>query len=110
MIHGHCTIAVPKPTDRETLVAIVSILETARTRRNPIASFAAVHGLSPQETRLLAAATSDPSKHHAADVLGCTESTVRTYWGRIFQKTQCHRARQVLTRLLEQATGELTDL
>jgi len=98
-IHGRCAIAVPTPADQEVLLAILAILAESRTGGSLIASFAAQHGLSPQETRLLSAAAREASNEDAAEELGCTSATVRSYWRRIFEKTGYRSARDVITHL-----------
>jgi len=98
-IHGRCAIAVPKPADREVLLGVLAILEGARSGGSLIASFADAHGLSSQETRLLLAAAREATNEEAADELGCTNATVRSYWRRIFEKTGRRSAREVITQL-----------
>jgi DNA-binding NarL/FixJ family response regulator len=99
-IHGRCAIAVPKPADREVLLGVLAILDEARSGGSLIESFASEYQLSPQETRLLLAAAREASNEEAADELGCTNATVRSYWRRIFEKTGRGSAREVITHLL----------
>jgi DNA-binding CsgD family transcriptional regulator len=70
-----------------------------------IDEFAIAHGLSPQEARLLHAALRELTDKKAATELGCSPSTVRTYWARIFQKVGCTRQRDVLARVVRFVVG-----
>ena len=98
-IHGRCVIAVPKPANEDVLLGVAAILEESRTGRSLVDQFAATYGLSPQETRLLAAAARETRNVEAADELGCSHATVRTYWRRIFGKTGRTNAREVIALL-----------
>ena len=98
-IHGRCAIAVPKPADQEVLLGILAILEESRSGGSVVLRFASAHGFSAQETRLLFAAAREATNEEAADELGCTHATVRSYWRRIFEKTGRHSAREVITHL-----------
>jgi DNA-binding NarL/FixJ family response regulator len=100
-LHGRCALVVPRPLDRDALFKMIDVLSIARRRTSPIDSFAEVYGLSPQETRLLRAAAADATNDDAAAVLGCTPSTVRSYWSRIFDKTKCRSARAVFGLLVK---------
>lgn len=100
-IHGHCVIAVPKPADRQVLLGVIAILEESRSGGSLVGRYAAAYGLSPQETRLLLAATREATDKEAADELGCTHATVRSYWRRIFEKTGRGSAREVITELFQ---------
>lgn len=100
-LHGRCAIVVPKPVDRETLLGILGTLSAAGTSRSLVTEFARTHRLSNQETRLLLAAARNRTNDEAADDLGCASATVRSYWVRIFEKTGCHGAREVLARLFQ---------
>jgi DNA-binding NarL/FixJ family response regulator len=98
-VHGRCAVAVPKPADREVLLTVLAILEDATSGGSLVQSFASKYQLSPQETRLLLAAARDASNEEAADELGCTHATVRSYWRRVFEKTGHGSAREVITHL-----------
>jgi DNA-binding NarL/FixJ family response regulator len=98
-LQGRCGIVVPKPADAEVLVGILALLEKARVGRSIVSDFANVHHLSPQETRLLLAAVRDATNDEASNELGCSPSTVRTYWTRILHKTRCRSSREVVTHL-----------
>jgi DNA-binding NarL/FixJ family response regulator len=103
-INGRCALYVPKPADPDVLLGMLRILEVHRSGGSAIRDFAAAHHLSEQESRLLLAAIRDATNAEAADELGCSESTVRTYWSRILQKTQCGSARQVIACAFRFAT------
>jgi DNA-binding NarL/FixJ family response regulator len=98
-IHSQCVIAVPKPADRDVLLGLLALLEGSRSGASLIARFATEYALSPQETRLLMAAANETRNEDAADQLGCTHATVRSYWRRIFVKTGRSSAREVITLL-----------
>jgi len=87
LLRGRCAIALPKPVDGSVLRSALEILEKERSRGSVVAEFAALHRLSPQETKLLHAALRELTNEEAAELLSCAHSTVRTYWGRIFQRS-----------------------
>ncbi len=107
-LHGRCSIALTKPIDGRVLEAVFQVLEETRTGTSAISSFAAHHGLSPQETRLLRLALQEVTNKEAADRLGCAHSTVRSYWARIFQKVGCRTERDVVSRLFRHARRSAT--
>ena len=98
-IHRHCAIALSKPADGRVLLGIIAILEESRSGGSLVRRYAAAYGLSAQETRLVLAATREATDKEAADELGCTHATVRSYWRRIFEKTGRGRARDVIADL-----------
>lgn len=104
-VRGLCAIALPKPVDDSVLRSVLEILEKERSADSVVAEFATLHRLSPQETKLLHAALRELSNEEAAELLSCTHSTVRTYWGRIFQKVGCRSERAVFVRLYQFAAG-----
>jgi DNA-binding CsgD family transcriptional regulator len=73
--------------------------EAPGSERGPIAAFVQAHRLSPQEARLIKAALRELSNEEIASELGCSASTIRTYWSRIFQKVGCSRHHHVFARL-----------
>lgn len=108
-LRGRCALALPKPVDGSVLRAAFHILEKERSTGSIVAEFAALHRLSPQETKLLHAALRELSNEQAAELLSCAHSTVRTYWGRIFQKVGCHSERAVFVRLFRFAAEMRSD-
>jgi DNA-binding CsgD family transcriptional regulator len=86
---GACILVAPKPADRVTLIRALAILRATERRTPTIKRFAQAHRLSPQETKLVAAAVREMPNKQSADELGCTEGTLRTYWKRIFTKIGC---------------------
>ena len=70
-----------------------------------VRKYAAEHSLSPQETRVLAAAVSGTANKVAAGELSCNRSTISTYWKRIFSKTGCRSQREVLGHLIRTMSG-----
>jgi DNA-binding NarL/FixJ family response regulator len=99
-LHGRCGIVVPKPADQQILLRILTLLGPTSSGDSIIDDFASRYSLSFQERRLLFAAVRETSNDDAASELGCSCATVRTYWGRIFRKTGCTSAREVVVRLL----------
>jgi DNA-binding CsgD family transcriptional regulator len=73
----------------------------------PIEEFAAEYKLSPQERRLLLASLAEKDNAEAAHLLGCSPSTIRTYWGRLLQKVGARRERDVLARLVRRASEHI---
>jgi len=69
------------------------------SKRCWIAAFVQKNQLSPQEIRVVEGALRELSNDEIADELGCSSSTIRTYWTRIFQKVGCSRERHVLARI-----------
>lgn len=69
------------------------------SERSAITAFMNTHHLSPQEARLVRASLRELSNEEIADELGCSPSTVRTYWSRIFQKIGCSERHHVLARI-----------
>jgi len=67
--------------------------------RCPITAFVRAHRLSPRETRVVDGALRELSNTAIAKELGCSPSTIRTYWARIFQKLGCSRENHVLARI-----------
>src|SRR6187431_1223840 len=67
--------------------------------RCPITVFMRAHRLSPRETRVVDGALRELSNAAIAKELGCSPSTIRTYWARIFQKLGCSRENHVLARI-----------
>lgn len=102
-LHGRCVIALTKPVDARVLDAVFKVLEESQLGTSTVSSFATRHGLSPQETRLLRLALQEVTNKEAAYRLGCTHSTVRSYWARIFRKVGCRTERDVVSRLFRQA-------
>jgi DNA-binding CsgD family transcriptional regulator len=96
-------IALTKPVDARVLDAVFKVLEESQLGTSTVSSFATRHGLSPQETRLLRLALQEVTNKEAAYRLGCTHSTVRSYWARIFRKVGCRTERDVVSRLFRQA-------
>lgn len=101
-VHRHNLIALPKPTGRDVILGVVDLLSNIRHGGPIVERFATHYRLSPQESRLLREALREATNDEAADVLGCSPSTVRTYWSRIFQKTSCNNERDVIVRLFQQ--------
>lgn len=66
---------------------------------SPVAAFMRVYRLSPQEGRLIEAALRELSNEDIARELGCSPSTIRTYWSRIFHKVGCSRHQHVFARI-----------
>jgi DNA-binding NarL/FixJ family response regulator len=98
-VHGRCVIAAPKPVSGEVVDGILTVLETARSGAPAVERFARRFRLSPQETRLVLVAAGECTNDEAAEQLGCSPSTVRSYWARVFQKTGRRSARDVLALL-----------
>ena len=69
------------------------------SKRCSIAAFVRNNQLSPQEMRVVEGALRELSNGEIAEELGCSSSTVRTYWTRIFQKVGCSREHHVLARI-----------
>lgn len=67
--------------------------------------YSMLHGLSPQERRLLLAAVDGLPDKSVADRLGISRSTISTYWNRIFSKTECRSQRDVLAHMLRTWLG-----
>lgn len=65
-------------------------------------SFAKRHRLTLQETRLLLARVSGEPNKVAADMLGCTNSSIATYWQRIRRKTSCNDQAEVIAKLFRE--------
>jgi len=105
LLHGRCVIAVPKPADRDTLLGVLAVLERARSGHGVVEDFARSYQLSFQETRLLVAAAREATNEEAAGELGCSPSTVRTFWTRIFEKTGRRSARDVIALLFRFAVN-----
>jgi DNA-binding CsgD family transcriptional regulator len=66
--------------------------------------FASLFGLTPSETRLLAALTSEKSLTFAARRLKITESTARTHLKHIMGKTSTHRQAELMGLFIEMTT------
>lgn len=60
-------------------------------------------GLSPKERAVLVAAASGAEDKEIAVELGCTLSTVRTLWQRIYRKTRTASRRRLIAALWEHA-------
>jgi DNA-binding NarL/FixJ family response regulator len=99
-LHGRCGVVVPKPADQQVLLGLLNVLAQRSSGHSIVDEFATLHSLSLQERRLLGTAVRGRSNDDAAHELGCSSVTVRTYWGRIFRKTGCTSAREVLAGLL----------
>jgi DNA-binding NarL/FixJ family response regulator len=98
-LYGRCRIVVPKPVAPELLSGVLDALEESISKGSCVDLFARTYGLSRQETSLVLAAVRSASNDEAARQLGCKASTVRTYWSRIFAKTQRRSVRDVLALL-----------
>ena len=98
-LHGLCSIALPKPLDRESLIGALTVLRSAACQGSVLERFAHAHRLSQQEMRLLMLGVQEINNKEAAEQLECGECTVRTYWQRIFAKVGCTNQRDVLARL-----------
>src|SRR6187431_872265 len=75
------------------------VLRCLGSERCSITAFVRKNHLSPQEMRVVEGALRELSNDEIADELGCSSSTVRTYWARIFQKVGCTREHHVLARI-----------
>jgi DNA-binding CsgD family transcriptional regulator len=69
-----------------------------------IRSFAERYALTAQERRVLILKVAGQHGKGIASSLSCTESTVSTYWKRIFRKTSCSGQAEVLAALLRHQT------
>ncbi|HEY3501108.1 MAG TPA: hypothetical protein VGK73_40720 [Polyangiaceae bacterium] len=98
-LYGLCRIVVPKPVAPELLSAVLDTLEGSLSKGSCVEPFARTYALSRQETSLVLAAVRSANNDEAARQLGCKASTVRTYWARIFAKTQRRSVRDVLALL-----------
>ena len=79
------------------------------SKHSPITVFMQNHRLSPQEMRVVAGALRELSNDEIAQELGCSSSTVRTYWARIFEKVGCSREHHVLARIARFASQSTRD-
>lgn len=91
-------IPVPKPIDAQTLAELVTCL--VERGQHGTDGFCEKHALSPRELQLVRAAANGLGNKQIADLLGCKEATVATYWRRIFDKTDCHSRTEVLALLI----------
>lgn len=74
----------------------------AKLWKPAVEAFARRHSLTPQETRLLGARVSGEPNKVAADMLGCSNSSISTYWQRIRRKTSCNDQAEVIAKLLRE--------
>ena len=72
----------------------------ARAVSELIKQFAAGHDLSARETSVLCLAARGLHRKESAHLIGCTSSTVHTYWRRIFKKTGMSCQSELFARLL----------
>ncbi|MGH8083130.1 MAG: response regulator transcription factor [Lysobacter sp.] len=63
--------------------------------------------LSPMEQSVLIAAARGAEDKQVAALLGCSISTVRTLWQRIYQKTGLHSRRKLIARIWSEALRSL---
>lgn len=89
---------VPKPVPTFLVRRLVG--KATRDVSGPrLDEFARLHGLSPNERRLLEIAAMGGDKATAATLLGCKPSAIGTYWKRISKKTACRGQRDVFAKL-----------
>ncbi|HTE56768.1 MAG TPA: helix-turn-helix transcriptional regulator [Kofleriaceae bacterium] len=63
--------------------------------------------LSPREQSVLLAAVRGSDDKEIADSLGCSLSTVRTMWQRVYQKTGLVSRRKLIANIWEEAVRSL---
>jgi DNA-binding NarL/FixJ family response regulator len=99
-----CDFTVSKPVDEESLGLMLEQVKQARCEQDDhLMTFCKTARLSPRESSVVECAVKHG--HNAkqlADLFGCTESTIYTYWHRIFIKTSCSSQRDVMALLARQ--------
>lgn len=66
--------------------------------------------LSPREHAILLAALGGAEDKEIAAALGCSISTIRTLWQRIYQKTGLISRRKLIANVWEEVVRSLTDV
>ena len=91
---------IPKPIEREALLALVARLSAESPPKDLIGTFCQAHRLSARETEVVRLATAGMSTANVATHLRCSAGTVATHWQRIFHKTGCHAQPSVFAAAL----------
>jgi DNA-binding CsgD family transcriptional regulator len=86
---------------RERLVAGVFIVDRNRGAADRVNAFAPLFGLTPAETRVLAALISGEGLTSAVNRLAMTEPTARTHLKHILAKTDTHRQAELMRLVFE---------
>lgn len=86
---------------QERLVAGLFIVDRNRGAADRITAFAHLFGLTPAETRVLAALISGEGLASAVDRLEMTEATARTHLRHILAKTRTHRQAELIRHFFE---------
>ena len=99
-LFGWGVLALPKPLRPQSLVRLVRLLaQRAEQKAREQRGFCGEHAFSPREVQVVQAAAAGLQNKEISTLLLCGESTVMTYWKRIFAKTGC-RSRSELLGLL----------
>lgn len=96
-----CDITLPKPAELETIVDAIERLTGNRRLLKVVTDFGGHTKLSPQEQEVITCALKGSNTDEIADNLGVRPGTIRTYWARIFKKTQQTSQRDVMIALLK---------
>src|SRR6202047_3741387 len=90
---------------QERLVSGLFIVDRNRDAAERVNVFAPLFGLTPAETRVLAALISGKGLVSAAKRLEMTEQTARTYLKHILSKTDTHRQAELMPPFYEGAVA-----
>ena len=104
-LSAEAALVLPLPIAPSVLLQALERL--LHPQEDSVGNFARRHRLSPREVTLLRSALEGKNNDEVAAELGCSRTTISTYWSRIFRKTGVSGQRDLIIAVLrtDKASG-----